>query len=132
MANGVNKAILIGNLGKDPEMRQAASGPVVNFSLATSEKVKDIEKVEWHRIVAFGKLAEICDQYLKKGAQIYVEGRIQYQQWEDRESGLKRYATNIVASYMRILGGGRKNDAAQEEAPPINEQDGDDDSRIPF
>lgn len=109
MANGLNKAILIGNLGRDPEMRYTPSGvAVANFSIATSETWtnKDGEKetrTEWHRIVAFGKLGEICGEYLAKGRQVYIEGRIQTRDWEDKE-GIKRYTTEIVANQMIMLG----------------------------
>jgi single-strand DNA-binding protein len=105
----LNKVILIGNLGKDAEVRYAPSGTAVaNFSIATSEKWgKDGEKqqrTEWHRIVAFGKLAEICGEYLTKGKQVYIEGRLQTRNWEDRE-GVKRYTTEIVAHQMLMIGG---------------------------
>ena len=109
MANGLNKAILIGNLGRDPEVRYTPSGvAVANFSIATSESWtnKDGEKetrTEWHRIVAFGKLGEICGEYLSKGKQVYIEGRIQTRDWED-QNGVKRYTTEIVASQMIMLG----------------------------
>ncbi|MFC1859666.1 single-stranded DNA-binding protein [Thermodesulfobacteriota bacterium] len=105
-----DKAILIGNLGKDPEVRYTPSGlAVANFNIATSEKWKDKdtgdmkERTEWHRIVAFGKLGEICGEYLSKGRQVYVEGRIQTRDWEDQQ-GIKRYTTEIVASDMKMLG----------------------------
>ena len=106
---GINKAILIGNLGRDPELRYTPSGlAVANFSLATSETRtnKDGEKetrTEWHRIVAFGRLGEICGEYLAKGKQIYIEGRIQTRDWEDKD-GIKRYTTEIVANQMQMLG----------------------------
>jgi single-strand DNA-binding protein len=106
---GVNKAILLGNLGKDPEIRYAPSGTAVaTFSLATTESVpsKDggrEDRTEWHRIVAFGRLAEICGEYLAKGKQVYIEGRIQTRDWEDRD-GNKRYTTEIVAQTMQMLG----------------------------
>ena len=106
---GVNKAILVGNLGKDPEIRYTPSGAaVVNFSVATSENWKDKdgnkqEKTEWHKVVAFGKLAEICGEYLHKGKQVYIEGRIQTRKWEDK-SGSDRYTTEIVANQMQMLG----------------------------
>ena len=105
---GLNKAILIGNLGKDPEIRYAPSGmAVANFSLATTENwTKDGQResrTEWHRIVAFGRLAEICGEYLSKGKQIYVEGKIQTREWEDKD-GNKRYTTEIVANQMQMLG----------------------------
>lgn len=107
---GVNKAILIGNLGKDPEVRYTPDGTAVaNFSIATSEQWKDKatgekrEKTEWHRIVAFRRLGEICGEYLSKGRQVYIEGRIQTRDWEDKD-GIKRYSTEIVASQMQMLG----------------------------
>ena len=107
--SGVNKVILIGNLGADPELRYTPSGrAVVNFNLATSRtwNNRDGEKqeeTEWHRLVAWDKLAEICGEYLKKGAQTYVEGRLQTRSWEDK-NGLKRYTTETVASEMLMLG----------------------------
>ncbi len=107
--SGVNKVILIGNLGADPELRYTPSGrAVVNFNLATSRtwNNRDGEKqeeTEWHRIVAWDKLAEICGEYLKKGAQTYVEGRLQTRSWEDK-NGVKRYTTEAVVSEMRRLG----------------------------
>lgn len=110
MARGLNKVMLIGNLGSDPEMRTIPSGQqVANFTLATSESFKDgsgtmQERTEWHRIVAWGRLAEICGQYLKKGRQIYVEGRIQTRSWDDQKTGEKKYATEIVITDMQMLG----------------------------
>lgn len=107
---GVNKVILIGNLGQDPEVRYSASGnPVANFSIATSESWNDKngqrqERTEWHRIVVWGKLAELCGEYLAKGRQAYVEGRLQTRSWEDRD-GNKRYTTEIVANQVTFLGG---------------------------
>ncbi len=106
---GLNKAILIGNLGRDPEVRYTQNGlAVATFSIATSETWmnKNGEKetrTEWHRIVAFGKLGEICGEYLSKGKQVYIEGRIQTRDWEDKD-GNKRYTTEIVASQMQMLG----------------------------
>ena len=114
MARGLNKAMLIGHLGNDPEMRVTASGQsVVNFTLATNESFRDSsgnmqERTEWHRIVAWGKLAEICSQYLKKGRQVYVEGRLQTRSWEDSKTGEKRYTTEIICSDMQMLGSGRE------------------------
>ena len=110
MARGVNKVILVGNLGKDPEVRYSPNGgAVANITIATSESWKDKtsgekqEKTEWHRIVFFGRLAEIAGEYLKKGAQIYVEGRLQTRKWQDKE-GKDRYTTEIVANEMQMLG----------------------------
>jgi single-strand DNA-binding protein len=107
---GVNKAILIGNLGGDPELRSTPSGtPVATFTLATNESWTDREgqkqeRTEWHRIVAWGKLAEICGQYLRKGRQVYIEGRLTTRSWEDRQ-GNQRKTTEIVANQMLMLGG---------------------------
>jgi single-strand DNA-binding protein len=104
----VNKAVLIGRLGKDPEVRYTPDGMMVtNFNLATDEQWKDkngqkVQKTEWHRIVTFGKLAEICGNYLSKGKLVFVEGRIQTRSWEDKE-GNKRYTTEIVAANMQML-----------------------------
>ena len=109
MARGVNKVILLGNLGKDPELSYLPSGQsVAKFSLATSRSYKDKngetkEETEWHNIVAWGKLGEICAQYLSKGRQAYVEGRIQTRTWEGRD-GNKRTSVDIVASDVQMLG----------------------------
>jgi single-strand DNA-binding protein len=110
MARGVNKVILVGNLGRDPEVRYSPNGQAVaNVTLATSESWKDKtsgekqERTEWHRIVFFGRLAEIAGEYLKKGAQIYVEGRLQTRKWQDKD-GHERYTTEIVANDMQMLG----------------------------
>ncbi len=106
---GVNKVILVGNIGRDPELRHTKNGTAVTgFSLATSEKWtgKDgnkEEKTEWHRIVAWGKLGEICAEYLSKGKQVYIEGRLQTREWEDTD-GNKKQTTEIVASNMTMLG----------------------------
>lgn len=105
----VNKVILVGNLGKDPELRYTPSGAaVVTFSLATTERYKDRdgnrqEKTEWHNVVAWRQLAEICGKYLHKGKQVYIEGRIQTRSYDDRD-GNKRYITEIVADQMQMLG----------------------------
>ena len=106
----VNKVILIGNLGADPETRYLPSGDAVtNIRIATSEKWKDKsgeqqEHTEWHRIAFFGKLAEIAGEYLKKGSPVYVEGRIRTRKWQDKESGQDKYSTEIVADRMQLLG----------------------------
>ena len=105
----VNKVILVGNVGRDPELRYTQSGqPVASFSIATNERFKDRDgnwkdRTEWHRIVAWARLAEICGEYLRKGSQVYVEGRIQTRDWEDKE-GNKRQTTEIVALSMQMLG----------------------------
>lgn len=109
----VNKVILIGGLGKDPETRYAPSGDAITtISLATTETWKDKasgekkEATEWHRVVFFGRLAEIAAQYLKKGTQVYVEGSIKTRKWQDKE-GVDRYSTEIKADQMKMLGGGQ-------------------------
>lgn len=111
---GINKAILVGTLGKDPEVRYSADGKAIaNISIATSEKWKDKnsgqqnEKTEWHQVCAFGRLAEIMGEYLTKGSQVYIEGKIQTRKWQDK-NGQDRYSTEIVANQMQMLGGGRK------------------------
>jgi len=109
MARSVNKVILVGNVGKDPEVRYTPSNQAVaNFTLATSESWKDqsgkmTERTEWHNLVVWGKLAEICQEYVKKGHKLYVEGRLQTRSWDDKESGAKRYTTEIVVSDMLML-----------------------------
>ncbi|WP_240087189.1 single-stranded DNA-binding protein, partial [Proteus mirabilis] len=118
-SRGVNKVILIGNLGQDPEIRYMPNGgAVANLSLATSETWRDKqtnemrEKTEWHRVVIFGKLAEIAGEYLKKGSQVYIEGSLQTRKWQD-QSGQDRYSTEIVVNIggsMQMLGG-RNGDA---------------------
>jgi single-strand DNA-binding protein len=106
---GVNKAILVGNLGRDPELRTTPNGQsVVNFTLATSETWTDksgerVERTEWHRIVVWGRTAEMCNQYLSKGRTVYVEGRIQTREWEDKD-GNKRYTTEINANTVNFIG----------------------------
>jgi single-strand DNA-binding protein len=109
MAKSLNKVMLIGNLGKDPEVKYTPSGvPVAKFSIATNESYKDKggewqERTEWHSIVAFQRLAEIVGEYVKKGSKIYVEGRLQTSSWEDKQSGEKKYRTEIVAVSMVLL-----------------------------
>jgi single-strand DNA-binding protein len=107
----VNKVLLIGNLGRDPEVRYLPSGnPVANFSIATSENYTDRngakqERTDWHNIVVYGKQAELCGQYLKKGRQVFVEGRISYRNYEAKDGSGKRYVTDIVAQRVQFLGG---------------------------
>ncbi len=123
MARGVNKVILIGNLGNDPDIRYTAGGAAVaNISLATAESWRDKEsgeqqeRTEWHRIVFFGRLAEIVGEYLRKGSQVYVEGRLQTRKWQDKE-GVDRYSTEIVANEMQMLGSKSGGSANYESAP---------------
>jgi len=136
---GINKVMLIGRLGRDPELRYTQNGQAVaNFTLATSERWTNKsgergERTEWHRIVVWGRLAEICGEYLSKGRQIFIEGRLQTREWEDRE-GKKRYTTEIVANEMQMLGSRSESGAADsppaEEGPVSSVPKGDDD--IPF
>ena len=128
MARGVNKVILIGNLGKDPEVKYMPSGDCVcNFSLATTESWNDkasgdkVEKTEWHNIVMFRRLAEVAGEYLRKGSQVYIEGKLQTRKWQDRD-GNDRYTTEIRADNMQMLGGrggsaGAGASAAPQSAP---------------
>jgi len=140
----INKVILVGNLGRDPEIRYTPSGmAVANFSVATTEKWKDKqsgemqERTEWHRIVAWGRLGEICGEYLAKGRQVYIEGKLQTRQWE--KDGVTRYTTEVVASEMKMLGSKTQGDgyrpadqssAPEYSGPPLPGTQDDDD--IPF
>ncbi len=111
MARGVNKVILLGNVGKDPEIRTTQGGmTVASFSLATAERAKDqagnwTDKTEWHNLVAFQRTAEIVRDYVKKGSQLYIEGKIQTRSWDDKESGQKKYRTEILVNDLQLLGG---------------------------
>ncbi|MCP3957427.1 MAG: single-stranded DNA-binding protein [bacterium] len=134
----INKAILLGNLGRDPELRSTTTGkPVANFSLATNRRWRDSggnrqEATDWHNVVCFGRQAEVAGEYLRKGRQVYVEGRIQTRSWEDRETGETRYRTEIVCQNFQMLG------AAPEEATQAADAQADDlgtepeDDDIPF
>ncbi len=110
MAKGVNKVLLLGNVGKDPEIRSTAGGmTVASFSLATADRAKDAQgnwadKTEWHNLVCFQRTAEIVRDYVKKGSQIFVEGKIQTRSWDDKESGQKRYKTEILVNELSLLG----------------------------
>ena len=132
----INKVILVGNLGKDVDLRYTPAGiAVASFSLATSERYKDKdgkqhEKTEWHNVVAWRQLAEICDKYLTKGKQVYIEGKIQTRSYEDKD-GNKRYITEIVADQMQMLGGGdggnrQESRPAQRSSQGQERQPGDD------
>jgi len=136
----INKVILIGNLGKDPEVRYSQSGSAVaNFNIATTESRKKAdgsreELTEWHRIVAFGRLAEICGEYLAKGSKVYIEGRIQTRKWDDKD-GNTRYTTEIVANEMKMLtpkgsGGGDAYQNRQQDDPFAGQSSMGDD--VPF
>lgn len=121
--SGINKVILIGRLGQDPEVKAISSGNnVATFSLATSENWTDKdgqkqERTEWHRIVVWGRLAEICGKFLSKGRQAYVEGRLQTRSWEDQQ-GQKRYTTEIVASTVQFLGGSSERSTETSSGDP--------------
>ena len=122
MARGVNKAIIVGNLGRDPEVRYSASGnAIANVTVATTDSWKDRqsgerqERTEWHRVVFFNRLAEIVAEYLKKGSQVFIEGRIQTRKWEDKD-GNERWTTEIVANEMQMLGS-RPGSNAPVQAP---------------
>lgn len=148
MARGVNKVILIGNLGKDPEVRYMPSGSAVtNVTIATSENWKDKqtgerqERTEWHNVVFFNRLAEIAGEYLKKGSKVYVEGSLRTRKWQDKNSGQDRYTTEIVANEMQMLdsrgagGGAPAYSSADEEssaAPAMAGAADDFDDDIPF
>ena len=111
MARGINKVILVGNLGNDPEVRYSQSGSAITtISVATSESWKDKdgnmqERTEWHRVKFFGRLAEIAGEYLKKGRQVYIEGSLRTEKYQDKQTGQDRYSTDIIANEMQMLGG---------------------------
>lgn len=132
----LNKVMLIGNLGGDPEVKYTPSGTaVVSFSIATTETwTKDGEKqskTEWHKIVAWQRLAEICGEYLHKGSQVYVEGKLQTRDWEDKE-GNKKYTTEIVINQMQMLGGRSEPNQQNREPEGTNPVDATLDGEIPF
>jgi len=140
--SGINKVILVGNLGKDPDMRYTAGGDAVaNLSIATSESWNDNqtgekkEKTEWHRVVFFRRIAEVCGEYLKKGSSIYIEGSLRTRDWED-DQGNKRYTTEIIGREMQMLGGRRSEDN-MDQSPQMNSsspqpEEGLIDDEIPF
>jgi single-strand DNA-binding protein len=149
----INKVILVGRLGKDPEIRSTPQGnTVAKFTLATDEKFTDRagekqERTEWHNIVAWGKLGEICGQYLRKGKLVYIEGSIRTDSWDDKESGQKKYRTEIVANTMKMLdrrgdeggGGGGGYDRGQSQSQPRStgsnrpaSSEIEDDEEVPF
>ena len=117
MSKGVNKSILLGNVGKDPEIRSTNGGTLIaSFSLATQDRVKDgqgnwQDKTEWHNIVTFNRTAEIVRDYVKKGDRLYIEGKIQTRSWDDKDSGQKRYRTEILAFDLTLLGGRSEHNA---------------------
>jgi len=151
MAKGVNKVFLLGNVGKDPEIRATAGGmTIASFTLATADRQKDatgnwVDKTEWHNLVAFQRTAEIVRDYVKKGTQLFIEGKIQQRSWDDKESGQKRYKTEILVNELSLLGkpgggeggGSRSNTAsygstAPAAAAPDYADQGITDDDIPF
>ena len=153
MAKGVNKVLLLGNVGKDPEIRATANGmTVASFTLATADRAKDAQgnwadKTEWHNLVAFQKTAEVVRDYVKKGTQLYIEGKIQTRSWDDKESGQKKYRTEIIVNDLTLLGsksgggdsgGGysKSSSASYDQRPPASQPDyadtGITDDDIPF
>jgi single-strand DNA-binding protein len=153
MAKGVNKVLLLGNVGKDPEIRATAGGTqVASFTLATADRQKDAQgnwtdKTEWHNLVAFNRTAEIVRDYVKKGTQLYIEGKIQTRSWDDKESGQKKYRTEILVNELTLLGkpgdgassgGGysRANTASYDQRTPASQPEyadtGITDDDIPF
>ena len=140
--SGINKVILVGNLGKDPDMRYTAGGDAVaNLSIATSESWNDNqtgekkEKTEWHRVVFFRRIAEVCGEYLKKGSSVYIEGSLRTRDWED-DQGNKRYTTEIIGREMQMLGG-RRSENNMDQSPQMNSsspqpEEGLIDDEIPF
>lgn len=136
MIMSVNKVILVGRLGKDPEVRYTTSGTAVaNFSLATNRAYTNkqtnekVEETEWHRIVAFGRTGEVCGEYLHKGSQVYIEGRLQTREWEDKE-GNKRWSTEVIAETMQMLGSKADRPPDTPEAPNPFDKPPEDD--VPF
>ena len=151
MAGSVNKVILIGRLGKDPEIRSIPSGKsVTKFTMATDDRFTDKsgekqERTEWHNIEAWDRLAEICGQYLRKGSLVYIEGSIRTESWDDKETGVKKYRTKIVANTMQMLekkgdeeGGGYSGGGYRKSAPAAAPAGGgrgseiEDDDEVPF
>lgn len=129
MAKGVNKTFLLGNVGKDPEVRATQGGTVVaSFSLATPDRVKRngewVDESTWHNLVAFGRTAEIIRDYVRKGSQLYVEGKLQTRSWDDKESGQKKYRTEIIVNELTLLGGKRDGGQQQRRPEPGSYEDG--------
>lgn len=131
---GVNKVILLGNLGKDPEVRVTESGrKVASFTLATTESYKDkngerVDQTEWHNVVFWGPIADVIEKYLKKGSQIYVEGKLRTRSYEDKE-GVKKYITEVIGSTMTMLGGRGEGKASE---PIVQDMASDDSDDLPF
>lgn len=135
MTNGINKAIILGNVGKDPEVRYLSNGTATaRFSIATGESWKDKESgekkesTEWHHIVMWGKLAEICREYVKKGSKVYVEGKIKTRKWQDKNTGQDRYITEIVGETIQLLGSAVSGGSIEKNEKDHTESD----DEIPF
>ena len=142
MSGSVNKVILIGNLGADPEMKQTPSGmQIAQLRIATTDVWTDKnsgqkqERTEWHRVVCYDKLASICERYLSKGRQVYIEGTLQTRSWDDKQTGQKRYMTEIKAKEMKMLGGrpeGASAGSAPASGPDAEPHGPDADDDVPF
>jgi len=139
MAKGVNKVFLLGNVGKEPEIRATAAGTIVaNFTLATADRQKDAQgnwtdKTEWHNLIAFGRTAEIVRDYVKKGAQLFIEGKIQNRSWDDKQTGEKKYRTEIIINELSLLGGAERSTTAKAQSTRSDYADtGITDDDIPF
>ncbi len=139
MSRGINKAIVIGTVGKDPETKPSQSTTITTLSLATSESWKDkqtgekVEKTEWHNVVMYGKLAEITSAYVKKGAKLYIEGKLRTDKWEDKTTGKTMYKTSIVANEMQIVSNKEKAEDDNFKANNTNNLSNDfNDDDIPF
>lgn len=136
MAKGLNKVMLIGRLGKDPELKYTEKGTAYcNFSIATDESYKDengnkVERTEWHNIVTWRKLAEICQQYLKKGSKIYCEGKLQTDSYE--KDGIKRYSTKIVMTDMTMLDNKGTSDRVSDETNKVTDTESKEEDDLPF
>ena len=142
MAKGVNKVFLLGHVGKEPEIRTTNGGmTIASFTLATADRAKDaqgnwVDKTEWHNLVAFQRTAEIVRDYVKKGTQLFIEGKIQTRSWDDKESGQKRYKTEILINELSLLGtpGGGSKSSATPPTPDAADyaDEGSSDDSIPF
>lgn len=126
MSNDLNQCNFIGRLGKEPETRYAGENMVVGFSIAVGSKYGNKEHTEWVNVTAFGKLAEICGQYLTKGSQVFISGRLQTDSWEDKQ-GQKRYTTKVIAERMQMLGG-----KGETQQKPVKQAQTEDSDQIPF
>ena len=137
MAKGVNKVLLLGNVGKDPEIRSTAGGTTIaSFSLATADRAKDaqgnwVDKPDWHNLVCFDKLAETAKNYVKKGSQLFVEGKITNRSWDDKETGQKRYRTEIIVNDFTFVGGGKPSEGGGSGGGSSKSNTGGFDQRTP-